>query len=169
MLPSQPMHIEHYRRIFDQTEQVWEKLVRRVPSAAVGAQALAQQGLITATCNEMRLPDPLTAVKRAMLVLHQALGDQITSRLFKIQTIETVVAVLQLVHRTDDKRMEVIDIQTAVLCAAIERLCRECGGDKPLNVMFHLLNQIPLTHNTHDILVQQITQQFENQPPRVLH
>lgn len=169
MLPAQGMHIEHYRRILHQTDQVWGKLCRQFPMFEATLQTFLQAPLVQMALTELGVQDQgAEPIKRALLLLHHSLGSHAVNHLFKLQETETVVAALRLIYRSDESRMASVDIQMAVLTAAVLHLCVECGGDQPLSVMFHLLNKIPLIHNTHDILVQQVTLAVEGQK-RVVH
>lgn len=168
MLPQQGLPFQHYKRLMDSPDDHWKKLISRAPALEAALPSLVQEPLLASTMRQLGVDNHEVALKRAMLVLHHALGNLAVSKLFNVHVQETLAAVIELIHRTEENRMAQINIQVAVLCAAIERLCQMVGGDKPLNVMFHLLNEIPLTHNTHEILVTQLTQRFENHR-RTLH
>lgn len=170
MLPQQGLPFQQYKRLMHNPDGDWKKLIARTPEMESALHNLAVEPLLAATMRQLGLDEHEheQAIKRSLLVLHHALGNYTVSKLFDIHVQETLAAVIELIHRTEEERMAQINIQVAVLCAAIERLCQMFGGDKPLNVMYHLLNEIPLTHNAHEILVTQISQRFENHH-RTLH
>lgn len=181
MLPSRGVTYEQLVDVIRRPEAHWIRLNNRFPPVEKHGdrpvlsllESLCQEPLVVDALQDMEIPDPQSqqlAIKKALVLLDTALGQDVIKVFFGLQRAETVIGVLPIAALRWPPSEEVYkekDIQMSIMSMVFDHLCYNAGGRNPNWYVYDLLNRMNLRYNQHQILLESAMRRLKEHPKTI--
>lgn len=182
MLPKRGLPYEQLADIIRRPEAHWQRMCNRfpfnpnnptAPCAVRLLEELSKNPIVIDALEDMELfqwPSQQITIKKALILLDCALGQDIVKIFFGLQREETVIGMFELARcpRPPDPAIyEGKDIQMSIMTMVFDHLCYHAGGRNPKWYVYDMLNRIHMGWAQHDVVLKSALKRLETQPKTI--